>query len=72
MFLYPSKLYIIIESGTLDMHNKSCSNLKPLQSWIMLLSILLVTSISFIPLGLNQNQIANAQQLQDIHNNLTS
>ena len=38
----------------------------------MILMILLVTSISFIPLGLNQNQIANAQQLQGIHNNLTS
>ena len=56
------------------MHNKSCLNLKPLRSWIMLLTILLVTSTTLIPLGfgLNQNQIANAQQLQGIHNNLTS
>ena len=56
------------------MHNKSCLNLKPLRSWIMLLTIVLVTSTTLIPLGfgLNQNQIANAQQLQGIHNNLTS
>ena len=73
MFL-PSKLYIIIRSGTLDMGNKSCLNFKPLRSWIMLLTILLVTSTTLIPLGfgLNQNQIANAQQLQGVHNNLTS
>ena len=37
----------------------------------MILMILLVTSTALIPLGLNQNQIANAQQLQGIHNNLT-
>ena len=56
------------------MHNKSCSNLKPLRSWIMLLTILLVTSTTLVPLGfgLNQNQIANAQQLHGINNNLTS
>ena len=59
------------------MLNKSHLNCKVSRSWSEFLMILLVTSTAFIPLGLNRNQIAIAQQQQQqklhgIQNNQTS
>ena len=59
----------------LNMLNRSSLNSKVLRSGSKFLIILLVTSTVLIPLGLNQNQIAIAQQqqkLQGLQNNQTS
>ena len=53
------------------MFTKSSLDYKVPQTWSRFLMILLVTSTAFIPLGLYQNQIANAQQ-QGFQNNQTS
>ena len=59
-----------MKSATLGMLVKSC--LKVMQSQTKFLMIFLVTSTALSLLGLNQNQIANAQQLQGFQNNLAS
>ena len=59
----------------LNMLNRSSLNSKVLRSGSKFLIIVLVTSTVLIPLGLNQNQIAIAQQqqkLQGLQNNQTS
>ena len=60
-----------MKSATLGMLVKSCLN-KVMRSRTKLLMIFLVTSTALSLLGLNQNQIANAQQLQGLQNNLAS
>src|SRR3954453_21516240 len=60
-----------MKSATLGMLVKLCLN-KVMQSRTKFLLIFLVTSTALSLLGLNQNQIANAQQLQGFPNSLAS
>ena len=60
-----------MKSATLGTLVKLCLN-KVMQSRTKFLLIFLVTSTALSLLGLNQNQIANAQQLQGFPNSLVS